>query len=43
MTNYGIGLDVNVKRINTEFRLFMSKNPGALSIRNLRKSFENSD
>ena len=43
MAIYGVGLDATVNRINNEFRMFMSREPGKLSIRNLRKGFENAD
>ena len=40
MALFGVELDAKVKKINTEFRLFLSKHRGGVSIRNLRRLFE---
>ena len=33
MSLYGVGLNVQVEKIQTDFRLFVSKQKGALNIR----------
>lgn len=35
MALYGVGLDVAVKKINTDLRLFIAQKKGGISIRNL--------
>ena len=36
MALFGVGLDVTQKRLNNEFKLFLGKNKGGISIRNLK-------
>ncbi|KAL4453685.1 hypothetical protein ABPG74_009581 [Tetrahymena malaccensis] len=43
MSLYGVGLNVQVDRIKTEFRLYVSKQKGGLNVRNLRRIFEQLD
>lgn len=43
MSLYGVGLDVQVEKINTELRLFVSRQKGGLSLRNLSKIFDSVD
>lgn len=43
MSLYGVGLDVNLRRVNLDFRLFIANKQGGLNIRNLEKIFVQMD
>lgn len=43
MSLYGVGLNVQVQKINTEFRLYISKQKGGLNIRSLKEVFTQFD
>ncbi len=43
MSLYGVGLNVQVKRIINDFKLYVSKQKGGVSIRNLKKVFHEYD
>jgi hypothetical protein len=40
MALYGVGMDVNLKRINLDFRLYIANKQGGISVRNLEKIFK---
>jgi Ca2+-binding EF-hand superfamily protein len=43
MALFGVALDVNIKRINLDFKLFIAAQPGGASLRNLEHVFKQSD